>query len=172
MIESSASGQHRGKRDALRDSQAVFDISLSRNVQRLRKTYGKPKFGYKIFPSVSRDALKKAQESWSIAKQTIETWVSFSFQTGSPLLESHPTGQRSAGLGEIEGLGLVVRTNRVFSMWGHEKHRAGSVGLTDQTSRDLYGIVAPRPLAVLKMPVRIKRVCLGCRGEAPAVFHP
>jgi hypothetical protein len=52
----------------------------------------------------------------------------------------------------------------VFSMPGHGAHSAGNEGLTDHSSRDLYGIVArlPKCLALgicRKMPVRIQRVC-------------
>jgi hypothetical protein len=141
-------------------------------VQRPRGTHGKSKFAHEIVSGMPCDAIKATPKSWAIAKQTIQARLPFSIRTGNPSLESHTAGQGSAGVGAIERKGLVNHAGQGdLSMRGHERHRAGSVGLTDQTSRDLYGIVAPRQFALSKMPVRIKRVCLGVAGgESPLRF--
>ncbi len=58
-----------------------------------------------------------------------------------------------------------------LTMWGRENQRGGSVGLTDRTTPDLNGIVAPLQLGLL-MPVRRKRVCLGVQGAKPPPGFP
>ena len=58
-----------------------------------------------------------------------------------------------------------------FSVWGRDSNSAGNEGLTDHSSRDLYGIVAPLPSLNLSCALDAGKgqesLSGGCRGAKP-----
>jgi len=69
------------------------------NVQRSRKTHTTLKFTHKIFTSELCNAFKKTQGAGIPVKETVPTWLLFSFPTGNQSLVSHPKRQGPAGMG-------------------------------------------------------------------------